>query len=252
MTETEQENITEGDDENNDIQPSYECRSYTFHTFPRGYLGNFTRDITIDPDCVEFHKTVGTDFQLWITKGINYFQTSALKALKKKSFTLVDVKVDVEDENDLPTLDEDEEGRVDMMKSSYDEWLKTEEKTFSVSEYQSKVRKHFYYYINSQSPYFQVTTINNPEEYKLKTIIVTRCTKEESEEIDKKKKQDLTDKYNETIGFTYIWKEITKSGKPFIAHNCYLDLAFSLDHFSEYLPSDYEKYKHLLRKTIGK
>jgi CAF1 family ribonuclease len=55
------------------VEEGVEARTYNFYTFPRPFKGKHARDVVIDPECVEFHKRVGTDFQKWIVDGIGYY-----------------------------------------------------------------------------------------------------------------------------------------------------------------------------------
>lgn len=61
------------------VETGVEARTYNFWTFPRPFFGKHARDVGLEPDCIEFHKTVGTDFQKWIFEGIGYFDQASLK-----------------------------------------------------------------------------------------------------------------------------------------------------------------------------
>lgn len=63
-------------------EEGWTCRPYNFITFPRPYKAKYTRDVALDPDCVDFHLKVGTDFQRWITKGVSYFDTFNIEKLE--------------------------------------------------------------------------------------------------------------------------------------------------------------------------
>lgn len=64
------------------VDAGVEARTYNFWTFPRPFFGKYGRDVALEPDCIEFHKTVGTDFQKWIFEGIGYFDQTQLKQVE--------------------------------------------------------------------------------------------------------------------------------------------------------------------------
>lgn len=63
-----------------------QAQPYNFYTFPQIFKNKFNKDIAINNDCISFHETVGTDFQRWLFKGVNYFQNYSMEAVEKMVF----------------------------------------------------------------------------------------------------------------------------------------------------------------------
>jgi len=102
------------------------ARPYNFITFPRPYTGKFVRDISIDPDCVNFHIGVGTDFQRWLTKGVGYFDTYNLSKLEKAFFNSPQPRKNSKPNNKMEK--EEDINKFNKFTESYLEFVESQEK----------------------------------------------------------------------------------------------------------------------------
>ena len=55
-------------------------------------------------------------------------------------------------------------------------------------------------------------------------------------------------KVQEAAGFVRVFELLRASGKPAVGHNCFFDLAFTLEHLAEPLPEDWPAFKQLVKK----
>ena len=55
-------------------------------------------------------------------------------------------------------------------------------------------------------------------------------------------------KVQEAAGFVRVFEALRDSGKPAVGHNCFFDLAFTLEHLAEPLPEDWPAFKRLVQK----
>lgn len=101
-----------------------EAKPYNFYTFPRPFKGKFCRDIGIEPDCVEFHKRVGTDFQKWIIDGVAYYDEYTLKKLKNSFFPEKADKIEIKSKMSR----DDDIVKMDKFKTNFDEWNSGDQK----------------------------------------------------------------------------------------------------------------------------
>ncbi|KAJ8936371.1 hypothetical protein NQ314_012390 [Rhamnusium bicolor] len=70
-------------------------------------------------------------------------------------------------------------------------------------------------------------------------------SREEEQEIEKKKYEEQLTELEDFIGFTKVLRMIVDSGKLVIGHNLCLDFLHTIDKFLTPLPDDYEEFKDL-------
>ncbi|CAH0564741.1 unnamed protein product [Brassicogethes aeneus] len=70
-------------------------------------------------------------------------------------------------------------------------------------------------------------------------------TKEEEEEIERKKYEEALEAFDSYVGFSKVLKMVRESGKLIIGHNLCLDILHTIDKFITPLPEDYQEFKQL-------
>ena len=106
--------------------------------------------------------------------------------------------------------------------------------------------------IEELTPDFYFTTIEGQQNWREKTIRVTRTTKDENlvikKDLEAKKRKEL----DSVLGFSKIWSVLSTYKKPVIGHNCYLDLLFVFEHFHKNNPFTLSKFKETVNNCWPK
>lgn len=205
------------------------------------------RDVALDPDCVDFHMKVGTDFQRWITKGVGYFDTFMIEKLELQFFK---DKQTNQNKKMRPIDRPDDIEKFKKFAKSYAEWVEGDQKHFEISERNSFMRMHYYAHIRQTTPTFSHETI--PIDKWNKTIKVTRLTEEEKEDFDTKQKVLTQQEFDRLLAFSRVWKHIKEAQKPLVGHNCFMDLMFTFDHFERRNPRSFSQFKEVVKAAFPK
>ncbi|KAG5676597.1 hypothetical protein PVAND_006420 [Polypedilum vanderplanki] len=81
-------------------------------------------------------------------------------------------------------------------------------------------------------------------------VVTSKRTLEDELKLEKDKIRDDENSLIEKIGIRLLMKEISKSKKPIVAHNCLLDFFYILTQCFEDLPENYNDFKKLIHRIF--
>ncbi|KAJ3099323.1 hypothetical protein HDU96_010744, partial [Phlyctochytrium bullatum] len=215
----------------------YLARPFNFYIFPSsgGSTFGLQRSFVSHPASFEFLVKNNFDFNKWITTGVPYLNQDDENSARHRIGKLML-------QNDIG-IDDKNRDFVEGAMTEITTWLQNNsDKTISVtavSSYQKRlvhqeVRKRFNGYLRTEG--------------RGGAVEVTRLTAEERNAGGDT--AHLLDALNNLIGFRKVIEMITRSKKPVIGHNMYLDLCHTFEKFHKTLPVTVSGFKREMQQLF--
>ncbi|KAJ3215259.1 hypothetical protein HDU67_000675 [Dinochytrium kinnereticum] len=220
----------------NEKTKKYLAKPFNFPIFPATGSSEFGlhRAFGCHPGALEFLERNGFDFSRWVRTGVPYLNHDDEDRIRHRIGKL-------SNRSDIPIDDQNREF-VESSMSEVREWLQNStEKVLKVAGHTSykrrlihqEVRKRFNSYLRTEG--------------KGLVVEVSRLTVEERNGGSGDVERSL-EELNDLVGFRKVIEMISRSKKPVVGHNMYLDLCHTFEKFHKTLPLSVVEFK----KEIGK
>jgi len=238
--------------------PKISAKAYNIYVYPQPNNATFS----CQGQSLTFLANNGFDFAKLFTQGISYStEVEEAKIRKevqeKQAFRQEQLAqqanaepIDLSGRNYIP-VPENEISMIsdarERIKSVVDGKLKEVQFENKINPFQ---RKLIYELIEREFSN-QVSTLSRSVDGGRKVMVVEqKRTQEEDQRIEESRQKDDEAYVIERVGLRMIMKEISKSKKLIVGHNCLLDFLYVIKQCFEDLPKDYEEFKLLTHRIF--
>ena len=232
----------------------FEVSPFNFYTQPKSYKPKgfkkqwddfFLRNLAIDNSLMDFYKKNGFDFNKWLFESITYFDKHDMEKL---NYQIMNLDYPPRNQPQNFSLTKSQTIKLLEIKQDFEEWYYTEnstEKSFiveSLCKFEIEFLKNrIFESLNDIKLEIQKNMSEVSEDSTLK--VTKRSKSEEDQAGDDGALQEKINEYQNVIGFSKAWDEITACKKPVIFHNGLFDMIFLYSHFQEPLPRTLDEFK---------
>lgn len=224
------------------------ARTWNFYLFPHPFMW-WDKRFTCQASSLQFLVQHNFDFNKFIGHGISYLSYSLEAKLRPNVEAQIEKLKSPQDAypNIVVTNQRDIEF-VEGVRKAINEWQEGEMVTpleFKLTN--SFLRRLVYQEVRTNYPGLSVEKVEGSWDRLLITPVSDAGEKQRKlEAMIAAKRQDLED----AIGFRRIIEEISRSKKPVVGHNLFLDLLYSYTHFVDYLPADVVDFKKAIHQIF--
>ncbi|KAI8903058.1 cytochrome P450 [Gorgonomyces haynaldii] len=214
-------------------EDGYRAKAYNFYIFPKTnkYVGEY--DFLSQATSLNFLAENKFDFNKWIYEGIPWLNRTNEREAKAK---LLSRDLDQE-----MTLDEKAHTYLAEVYQKIDQWLQLGGEKCLILKIGNPYHKRLVHQEVRKKYNGFVATKSRTGSNKME---VSRLTSEQREEHMAKTASAIIEKeIDDLVGFRKILDAVSESKIPIIGHNCYLDLAFLVQHFYQPLPKTVLEFK---------
>ncbi|XP_058464193.1 poly(A)-specific ribonuclease PARN-like isoform X2 [Malaya genurostris] len=236
-----------------DGKVSYKC--FNFYCYPKGRLNVFG----CQGESMRFLAENGFDFNKLFRYGLSFcgeadeerMRTELRERQEQRAAALQEDTQNDENGilNMVPVPPAEEKLLADITEG-IDNFLKGEEKTYTITNCNGFQRKLVYQLIESKYSKL-VSTSSVPLANNHKGILIERKrSKEEEQQFQAERVVQENDDLDSIVGLSLVLQELSKTKKLIIGHNMLLDLLFVIRQFFRPLPHNYLEFKKIVRELF--
>ncbi|XP_021696424.1 poly(A)-specific ribonuclease PARN isoform X2 [Aedes aegypti] len=235
-------------------QVSYKC--FNFYCYPKGRMHIFS----CQGESMRFLAENGFDFNKLFREGLSYCGEAdedrlrtELKERQDQRAAALEAKEEENGNNDslnMVPVPPEEEKLMKEISERIEEFLKSEDKDYTITNCNGFQRKLVYQMIDSQ---FRktVSTSSVTLENNHKAILVERKrTKEQELKLEEERVAQENEDLERMVGLSLVLQELSRARKLIIGHNMLLDLLFIIRQFFRPLPHCYQEFKKIVRELF--
>ncbi|KXJ67919.1 hypothetical protein RP20_CCG007690 [Aedes albopictus] len=235
-------------------QVSYKC--FNFYCYPKGRVPVFA----CQGESMRFLADNGFDFNKLFREGLSYCGEvdeerlrTELKDRQDQRAATLEAKEEENGNNDslnMVPVPPEEEKLIGDISVRIEEFLKSEDKDYTITNCNGFQRKLIYQMIDSQ---FRktISTSSVTLENNHKAILVERKrSKEEELKLDQERVAQENEDLERMVGLSLVLQELSQARKLIIGHNMLLDLLFIIRQFFRPLPHSYQDFKKTMRELF--
>ena len=233
------------------------CKSYNIFVYPQSKNATFL----CQGSSLSFLAGNGFDFNKLFTSGISFCNAAEEEKLRsevkeKRALRMEQLKqrvaneeIDISKRNFIPIPENELEmlGNVQQKIQSIVDGKLLETSFDNLNPFQ---RKLVYELIEKEFNNKVSTSVKTIENNRKALFVESKRTEEEEMKIENNRQKEEEACINEIVGLRLLLKEISKSKKLIVGHNCLLDLMFLMTQCFEDLPSDYNQFKALTHRIF--
>lgn len=237
---------------------AYVARPFNFYVFPDSVEGG-GRDVVLDADTLGFLRKHGMDFQRWVYTGVSCCTAAGEAQIRS---ALADAA-----EQDAGALGSAGPASTDSLTNAVDRtWFEEGVRAATTLDCatadasgalqrevvlkptkSSHARQVLKEHLAGLFPHIKVTSRGR---FPNRDVVLTKISPEElrkaQTDATERRERELVDK----IGFRHIFKALSDSGKPCVAHNSFADFLFLLATFQGQLPPHVDEFRTMLHAAF--
>lgn len=235
-------------------QTSYKC--FNFYCYPKGRVPVFA----CQGESMRFLADNGFDFNKLFREGLSYCGEvdeerlrTELKDRQDQRAATLEAKEEENGNNDslnMIPVPPEEEKLIGDISVRIEEFLKSEDKDYTITNCNGFQRKLIYQMIDSQ---FRktISTSSVTLENNHKAILVERKrSKEEELKLEQERVAQENEDLERMVGLSLVLQELSQARKLIIGHNMLFDLLFIIRQFFRPLPHSYQDFKKTMRELF--
>lgn len=232
-------------------------KAYNCFVYPHFRNATFS----VQGSCLNFLASNGFDFNKLFMNGLSYVNEVTEAKVREEveqrqqarneqlKLRLSEEEIDTSSRNYLPVPENEQEmineAREKIQKVIDNKMI--EAKFEKLSPFQ---RKLVYELLEREFNNKLSTTTKTTENYRKILIVTAKRTTEEELKLEADKKRDDENYLIDTIGLRLLLKEISKSKKLIVGHNCLLDIMYLTSQCFSNLPQCYDEFKKLIHQIF--